>query len=112
WHLLIEAVLKRALGDCAGLRIGGVGARIVPEHVTRELIEHDRQCQRAIGGLLPAGKLSRYGRVIRFQETRADVVVERGVFLEPLFLPRRAPERQYGLRRGNHSRVSPLSMLR
>ena len=111
-HYLVEATLKRALGDRAGLRIGGVGARVAAEHVARELIEHDRQRQRAVGGLLPVGKHSRRGCVIGFQEARADIVVERSVFLEPLFRACCAPEYQHGLGRGSHSRISPLSMLR
>ena len=110
--LPVEAARQRPLGDGAGQRIGGVGARIAAEHVARELVEHDGERQRAFGGLLPVGKLSGRGRLVGFKEARADVVVEGRVLLEPFFRAGLAPERQHGFGRGNHSRTSPLSIRR
>ena len=63
-HLPVEAARERALGDRAGQRIGGEGARIAAEHVARELVEHDDERERALGGLLPVGKLAGGGRLV------------------------------------------------
>ena len=62
------------------------------------------------GGLLPVGELAGGGGLVGCEEARADVVVERRVLLEPLVGPGRAPEREHGFGRRDHSRISPLSM--
>src|SRR6187399_753982 len=112
WHLPVKATRQRPRRNFAGQRIGGVGAGIAAEHVARELIEHDSERQRALGGPLPVGKFFCGCRLVGLQEARPDGFVESTVLREPFLWPGFTPERQHGFGRGYHNRTSPLSIRR
>src|SRR5262245_44511845 len=71
--LSIEAAGNRTLGDRARIRVGRKGAGLAAEHVTRELVEHDRQRQRAFGSLLPVRELVRCGCLPKRLEPGSDL---------------------------------------
>src|SRR3954462_1181235 len=83
-------------------RIGGEGARCAAEHVAGKLVEqHDeREALRRV--LLPGGKRAAGTLLVKLQEARAHLLVERAVLLEPALVAAALtePERQDRLRTG------------
>ncbi len=91
-YALVDATRDRSLCGCKRQRIGCKGARIVPEHVAGELIEHDDERERAVVGRLPGRQPSR-GCVLPCREkSRANVDVERVVLFEPALRAGGTPE--------------------
>src|SRR5436305_15345774 len=99
--VLIVAALERAVRDLARKRIGRVGARIAAEDVTRKLIEHDAERERAFGSGLPRFELARRGRLIGRQKFLAYTGVERVVAREPSVVASLPPEREDGFGGGD-----------
>ena len=67
--------------------------------------------ERALRRRLPVGELSGGRGLVGREEARPDVVVERGVLLEPFVRPGLAPEGEHVAAIaaiGDHSRTSPL----
>src|SRR4029077_15905178 len=77
--VLIVAALERAVGDLTRARIGRIGARVAAEHVARELLEHDAERKRAVGGRLPIAEFAGRRRLISGEEFLAHFHVERVV---------------------------------
>src|SRR6476661_4346313 len=92
-HLAIEAANDGTGRDRARKGIGGKGARVAAEHVTRELVKQDQQGQRALRTVLPIGKLPRRCCFVGTEKPLVDCLVESGVLIEPAVRSGLVPER-------------------
>jgi hypothetical protein len=90
--LPVVAALDCAVGCHEGGRIGPVDLPRAPEHVARQLVEDEDDCQRTVGGKLPFVEIAAGSRLVGRHETVPAGLVEAFVLGEPPIRSRLAPE--------------------
>src|SRR5688572_3839713 len=90
--LMVEAALDRACGVVARQRIGGVGMAAAAKHVARDLVEQNRQRQRALRRSHPVLEFAACGAVVRRQPLLAAARVEFLIAREPALVAGLLPE--------------------